>query len=269
MRCILEMGFEDWEFWEKAVAVLVVIVVIIGVLWWFSSQNSSPELVNPSPQLTFSLDTYSAKSMTEILTYLNVVNNGDLAEDLTITLESDAFESITLNSFDVPASETKTAMITLSIQDVNNQNYPVEITYSCNGASDSYKIPKDFCVLPDISFIEVRYQPDIPLIEVWNNIKPDESIDLGFKIKSNSENAVYDNLYVVLTIKESPNNFIITPNQVNIEPIASQGATQWGEPYRFHIEANGTAIGDYTLNIIAYYDDYQVANETKTLVIYK
>lgn len=235
----------------------------------FSVSMSITKYIQPpeqgSSQLSFSLDKYSGIASDEESTYLNVVNNGDKANDLTVILESQAFEKITLNPFDVSANETEIVPIKITIQDVDNQKYPVTIRYSCNGISDTYRTQENFFVIPNMNLIEVNYLDPILGIEIGdaNNIEQNGEKELSFKVKSNSENAVYDNLYAVLVVEETTDTITITPSKLDIDPMGPKGQNE--NPYEFTIKTNRTPEGTYDLTVVLYSNGHVVASKTRTL----
>ena len=66
-------------------------------------------------------------------------------------------------------------------------------------------------------------------------------------------------------VEETTQNFKITPDRVDVEPIGPQGKTEM--PYLFEIEGNLNAVGTYHLTVELYCNGYEITSHTRTLYV--
>lgn len=244
--------------------IIIIAIVFVFVFYVFVYPMLFPPQERMPSQLDVNLETLSVKALEVVPLSITIFNDGDKANDVEVTLSSDAFGEITTDSVDVSANGEETVLVDATIRDLSNRNYPVTISYTYEGMSETPSVTTEqFYVIPNVNLVDVVYPRD-PLFEK-DNIEQQGNTQLSFRVKSNSESSTYYHLSACLDCLQSGQNLVITPIEIPVEDIGPQGKTE--NQYTFRIEGNNSPVGTYTLELVLSCDDHEATAKTRTLKV--
>jgi len=251
------------EDWQIGFIALIIIVILCGAVIYFAFFHETEQ---GTAQLSVNLDTVSGIAMKVEPLSITISNDGDKANKVEVTLNSQAFGELITDSVDVAANEEETVFVDAMIEDLPNKNYPVTITYTYEGMSETPSpTTEQFYVIPNMRLADVLYLRELGFGPERDTIEQNGNTELNFKVESNSKISTYTQLSASLSCLQSGQSLVITPIETPVEDVGPEGKTE--NTYTFRIEGNNSPVGTYTLELVLSCDGYEVTTKTRTLYV--
>ncbi|MGA2386364.1 MAG: hypothetical protein ABSG33_07515 [Candidatus Bathyarchaeia archaeon] len=245
-----------------AIVCLILAAGLAGTLYYLSLPPKEP---SQPPVLSVSLDSFLAEATLNYSVAVSVQNTGGEAKGVFVTLESNAFGTVTSNSINVAANATEQVSCLIQVADIANGYYPISISYTYNGTTTPANISPTCYVLPSIEITNVHWTEPFgyPVVPEKSQIGQNDNTALHFEIKSNGHGA-YSDFSATATAPSGTSGLTITPNFSSITGLGPLGQST---DYSFNLASHNVLPGKYVITITVLADGNEVTTHEVTLTV--
>jgi hypothetical protein len=189
---------------------------------------------------------------------IEIQNTGNSAGKIVVTIASDAFDSVTTDSVNVPAGGTVLVQCTVNVKDVPNGEYETIISYNNQRINQN----DEFYVVPKIAIVE-QHWPSPTLNDIshlWiehSHIGTSDSSTFYFKLQNQLQS-----MYTGLTAQVTIESLTATPRTLQLDDLGPQGKSN---EYSFQFNSQNTPPGTYNFNVHIYAGQYKALSDTFTI----
>lgn len=255
----------------KGIALAFILILAVAALYYFNppfpafSSFPNPlklfnKTYNPTSPASLAFEVVEApktvKAGGEAEVVLTIQNNGrSTAEDVEVLVEGENFK-FKASPFNLEPGGEKQVKGRLLAPDVREGTYTVDfrLKYQCGGKHYySPRIEKQVYVLPAVAVKDVGWKTDLFNPFGKSTIKRGDSTTLHFRVKSFSENVIYEGIKARILMRLKPEGLSFSPEEVEVERLGPMGLS---EEYVVTVAADADAPpGQYPLQIRLYTSD--------------